>query len=75
MTRLPAPEQWVIHTMDEKEVGEMLERHIEFFDWKGRAVHCPTPFVGHYMRRAHADFAGPAGFTPCLTARNGRLIP
>jgi hypothetical protein len=51
MTQLPAPEQWVIHTMDEMEVAEMLERHIDFVDDEGRSVHCPMPFVRHYMKR------------------------
>jgi hypothetical protein len=51
VTHMPVPEQWVIHTMNEMEVAELIERHIEFFDHKGRSVHCPTPFVRHYMQR------------------------
>ena len=29
MTRLPAPEQWVLSTMDEMETAEMIETYIE----------------------------------------------
>jgi hypothetical protein len=51
MTQLPVPEQWVIHTMDEMEVAEMIERHIDYVDAEGRSVHLPMQFVRHYMRR------------------------
>jgi hypothetical protein len=47
-----APPQLVIHAMSEVEAAEQLERHIDFVDAEGRSVHCPTPFVRHYMRRA-----------------------
>jgi hypothetical protein len=50
-TTCKAPPQWVIHAMSEVEAAEQLERHIDFVDAEGRSVHCPTPFVGHYMRR------------------------
>jgi hypothetical protein len=43
--------QWAIVPMSECEVAEMLERHIDFVDKDGRSVHCPTPFVRHYMKR------------------------
>jgi hypothetical protein len=48
---LPAPPEWVIKTMSEGETGELLERHIDFVGGDGRSVHCPTPFVRHYVRR------------------------
>jgi hypothetical protein len=51
MTQLPAPEQWVIHSMNEMEVAEMIEQHIDFVDVEGRSVHLPMPFVRHYMNR------------------------
>jgi hypothetical protein len=51
VTHLPAPEQWVIHTMNEIEVAEMIERHIDFVDKNGRSVHLPMPFVQHYVKR------------------------
>ena len=55
MTSLPPPEQWVLSKMSEMEVAEMIEEHIDYYteDKEGnrRAVHLPTPFVRHFMRR------------------------
>src|SRR5271163_279176 len=31
MTKLPPPEQWVLCKMNEMEVAEMIERHIDFY--------------------------------------------
>ena len=50
MTKLPAPEQWVLSTMSEMEVAEMIEQHIDYVDEDGRSVHLPMQFVKHYMR-------------------------
>jgi len=56
VTRLPAPEQWVLSTMNEMEVAEMIERYIEHYamDKHGDQypVHYPTPFVRHFMKRS-----------------------
>jgi len=56
MTGLPEPEQWVLSTMNEMEVAEMIEQHIEHYavDKYGNQypVHYPTPFVGHFMNRS-----------------------
>jgi hypothetical protein len=51
MTSLPVPKQWALKKMTEPEVAEMLERHIDFVDKGGRSVHCPAPYVRHYMNR------------------------
>jgi hypothetical protein len=51
MTHLPAPEQWAIVAMNDMEVAEMIERHIDFVDEEGRSVHLPMSFVRHYMKR------------------------
>ena len=55
MTRLPAPEQWVLSTMSEMETAEMIEQHIDYYtedeDGNRRSVHLPTPFVRHFMKR------------------------
>ena len=55
MTRLPPPEQWVLSKMNEMEVAEMIEQHIDYYtvdeDGNRRSVHLPTPFVRHFMRR------------------------
>ncbi len=53
--KLQAPEQWVLSTMSEMEVAEMIERHIEHYavdkDGNRYPVHYPTPFVRHFMNR------------------------
>ena len=55
MTSLPPPEQWVLSKMNEMEVAEMIEEHIDYYtedeDGNRRSVHLPTPFVRHFMRR------------------------
>ena len=55
MTKLPPPEQWVLCKMNEMEVAEMIEQHIDFYvedkDGNRRSVHLPTQFVRHFMRR------------------------
>ena len=55
MTKLPPPEQWALCKMDEMEVAEMIEEHIDYYavdeDGNRRSVHLPMPFVRHYMRR------------------------
>ena len=55
MTKLPPPEQWALCKMDEMEVAEMIEEHIDFYaedeDGNERSVHLPTPFVRHFVRR------------------------
>jgi hypothetical protein len=50
-TRLPAPEQLLLVPLNEIELAELIEKHIEFVDDKGRAVHLPSPFVKHYLKR------------------------
>jgi hypothetical protein len=55
MTKLPAPEQWLLCEMNEMECAEMIERHIDFYkenaDGSVRSVHLPMPFVRHYLQR------------------------
>ena len=55
MTRLPAPEQWVLHAMNDMEVAEMIEEHIDYVvetkDGDVRSVHLPMQFVRHYTTR------------------------
>jgi hypothetical protein len=51
MSRLPSPEQWVLHKMNEMEVAELIEQHIDFVDEDDRSVHLPMPFVRHYVNR------------------------
>jgi hypothetical protein len=37
--------------MNEMEVAEMIERHIDYVDKEGRSVHLPMKFVRHFMQR------------------------
>jgi hypothetical protein len=46
-----APPQSVIHVMLEPKVAETIELHIDYVNKAGCSVHCPTPFVRHYMQR------------------------
>src|SRR5205807_779809 len=54
MNKVPPREQWVLCKMNELEVAEMIEEHIDYYtvDEKGeRSVHLPMQFVRHFMRR------------------------
>jgi hypothetical protein len=51
-TRLPAPEQLVIVPLNEMELAELIERHIEYHDEDGRPVHLHSSFVIHYLTRS-----------------------
>jgi hypothetical protein len=51
MTKLPPPQQWVLSRMNEMEVAEMIEEHIEFTNAVGDSVHLPMQFVRHYEQR------------------------
>ena len=74
MTKLPAPEQWVLSQMSEMEVAEMIEQHIDYIDQDGKSVHLPMQFVRHYMRRD--DSALPhRGGDRHATDRTGRRRP
>jgi hypothetical protein len=50
-TRLPAPDQPLLTRLDEAEVAELIERHIEFVDPTGQPVYLESRFVAHYLRR------------------------
>ena len=52
MTRLPAPEQWVIETLNEIQLGELLEEYIDFVDEDGKSVHLQDHFVRHYLNQS-----------------------
>jgi hypothetical protein len=51
MTKLPAPEQWVLSKMNEIEIAEMIEQYIDYVDEEGSSVNLPMPFARHFMRR------------------------
>jgi hypothetical protein len=82
MTKLPAPEQWVLQRMNEMEVAEMIEEHIDFYkeDEEGnrRSVHLPMQFVRHYVKRPN-DNALPTvvaiATAPIVLADGALLMP
>ena len=41
---LPAPEQWLIRRMNEMQLAEAIERHIDFVDQNWRSVHLRNSF-------------------------------
>ena len=52
-TRLPPPSQPALTRLNEMELAELIERHIEYVDEKtGRLVHLRTSFVQHYLKRS-----------------------
>jgi hypothetical protein len=51
-TRLPAPEQPLLTRLDEMQLSELIERHIDYVDGENRvSVHLGSSFVKHYMQR------------------------
>src|SRR5260370_22708564 len=55
-SRLPAPEQLLLHRLSPAELEELIERHIEFYDENPetgfqRTVCLPDSFVQHYLKR------------------------
>jgi hypothetical protein len=55
LPKLPPPEQWVIMRMNEMELAEEIERHIDYVDEEGRSVRLPPDFVKHYLQRRDDD--------------------
>jgi hypothetical protein len=53
MTKLPAPEQWTICRLNEMQLAELIEQHIDYVTTgeDPRSVHLPMPFVRHYLNR------------------------
>jgi len=81
MTSLPPPEQWVLSKMNEMELAEMIEAHIDYYtvdeDGTDRSVHLPTPFVRHFMRRHDGVLPTVVAIAtaPIVLADGGLLAP
>jgi hypothetical protein len=77
MTSLPAPEQWVLSEMNEMEVAEMIEEHIDFVDKNGNSVHLPMQFVRHFMKRHDSKLPTVVAIAalPIVLADGGMLMP
>jgi hypothetical protein len=53
-SRLPPPQQLLLTELDEPELAELIEHHIDYFDPQSetmRSVHLPGTFVKHYRVR------------------------
>jgi hypothetical protein len=50
-TRLPAPEEPLLARLDDPQLAELIERHVDYIDASGRSVHFATSFVKHYRQR------------------------
>jgi hypothetical protein len=51
-TRLPAPEEPLLSRLDEAQLAELVEQHINYVDEKDRSVHLPGAFVKHFLKRS-----------------------
>jgi hypothetical protein len=61
--------------LDEPEAAELIERHIEFVDRKGRAVHLAEKFVKHFITRSDGALPLVTGIcTMPLVLPNGSLL-
>jgi hypothetical protein len=79
MTKLPPPKQWVFCKMNEMEVAEMIEHHIDFYEvdraGNRHSVHLQMPFVRHYMNRDDGVLAtGFAIATSPIVLADGNLL-
>jgi hypothetical protein len=77
MSKLPPPEQWVLSRMNEMELAEMIEEHIDFVDDDGRSVHLPMQFVRHYLQRHDGPLPTVVAIAtlPIVLADGGLLAP
>jgi hypothetical protein len=74
-TRMPAPEEPLLTQLGDIQTAELIERHIEYVEPCGRAVHLATHFVRHYLKRD--DEALPVATSVAtlpLVLPNGRLL-
>ena len=73
--KLPNPEQWVLSSLNEMELAEMIEAHIDYVNGEGRSVHLSSPFVKHYLQRDDQALPLVAAITTLpLVLANGEII-
>jgi hypothetical protein len=63
--------------MNEMELAEMIEQHIDFVDDDGRSVHLPMQFVRHYLQRHDGPLPTVVAIAtlPIVLADGGLLAP
>ncbi|MBV8894132.1 MAG: hypothetical protein JO266_19540 [Acidobacteria bacterium] len=49
--RLPPPDQPLLTRLDEAQLAELIEQHIDYVDPTGRSVHLGIGFVNHFIAR------------------------
>jgi hypothetical protein len=49
--RLPAPEHPLLSRLGSIQLSEVIERHIDYVDERGRSVHVDDAFVRHFLQR------------------------
>ena len=77
--KLPPPKQWALCKMNEMEVAELIEKHIDYYavdkDGNERSVHLPMPFVRHFMRRSDGVLPTTAAYaTMPLVLADGNVL-
>ena len=50
-SRLPAPEHPLLTRLDEVQLSELVEQHVDYVAATGRSVHLAAPFVRHFLVR------------------------
>src|SRR5258707_1006911 len=79
-SRLPAPEQLLLHRLSPNEVEELIERHIEFYDTDPetgfeRTVCLSEPFVNHYRIRHDGELPTVTGIvTMPIVLEDGTVL-
>lgn len=63
--------------MNEMELAEMIEEHVDYVDDNGRSVHLPTQFVRHYLQRHDGALPTVVAIAtlPIILADGGLLMP
>jgi hypothetical protein len=75
--KLPAPDQYLLLTMNDLETAELIEQHIDFINGKGRSVCLPIPFIKHYRTRTDEKLPTVAAIAlaPIVLASGELLAP
>jgi hypothetical protein len=80
-SKLPPPEQWVLSRLNEMELAELIEQHVDYFvenkNGERRSVHLPMTFVRHYLQRTDGVLPTSVAVAtlPIVLADGGLLAP
>jgi hypothetical protein len=74
-TRIPPPEHQLLTRLEQPEVAELIEQHIEFVNDRGKACHLGDGFVKHFIKRKDGELPRVTGVcTTPLLLPNGELL-